>query len=66
MKRKIKRAKTKKFSINKEKILEEIRKEVGKKTYQHKYQHYCFECECHPNDDPIELEKEMSERHLDN
>jgi len=34
-------------------------------TYQHKFGHYCFELECHPDDDPRELEKELRDLHLD-
>ena len=61
-KRRISAIKTKEF--NKEKILSEIRKEVGKNTYLHKFGHYCFECECHPNDSAEELEKQMWNLHL--
>ena len=40
-------------------------KSKSNNTYLHKYQHYCFEMECHPDDSPEELEKEMEERHLE-
>jgi len=68
-KRKIKKAKRKNVkrkavSINKEKILKELKKELYKNTYQHRFGHYCFECELHPDDSPEELEKQMQDLHL--
>ena len=60
----MKRKKVKTISLNKEKLLSEIRKEIGKNTYLHKFGHYCFEMECHPDDSAEELEKQMLELHL--
>ena len=62
--RKLRTFKNKIVKINKEKILAEIKKEVGKNSYQHKFSHYCFECECHPDDSPTELEKTMWNLHI--
>ena len=62
--RKLRTSKNKIVKINKEKILSEIKKEIGKNTYLHKFGHYCFECECHPDDSAEELEKKMWNLHL--
>jgi len=57
-------SKTKTKNVLDETILKQLEKKA-KNLYQHKYQHYCFECECHPDDHPEELEKQMEELHLD-
>ena len=34
-------------------------------TYQHKFGHYCFECEIHPDDSAEEIEKELRDVNLE-
>ena len=62
----MKKAKNKKFLSNQAKIklVTELKKEIGKHTYQHKFSHYCFECELHPDDNREELEKQFRELHV--
>ena len=33
-------------------------------TYQHKFSHYCFECELHPDDSKDEIETKLRKVHL--
>jgi hypothetical protein len=38
---------------------------MDKPKILHKFAHYQFEMEIHPNDDPEELQKDLDERNLD-
>jgi hypothetical protein len=35
------------------------------KTTQYRFQHYRFDLEIHPDDDPEKLNRDVDERHLD-
>ena len=50
--------------LDKERVLKEIKKELYRNTYIHKFGHYCFECELSPNDSAKEMEERMRELHL--
>jgi hypothetical protein len=47
----------------KELVEEEIQKKIL--TYTHKFQHYVFNMEIHPDDSRDQMEKQMRKSHLD-
>ena len=69
-KRPIKRAilkkqnKKAKIKISPKKVLKDINKEKSLNTYQHRFGFYSFECECHPDESPEALQKELQDLHL--